>query len=141
MTSKMAQDGPRWLKMAPKMPQETPRPLQDGSKRPPSLPKRPPRGKHLLKTQRKSMMFAFSAFRFRWPSEASRWLQDGPRWPQEGPKRAPRRPQECPSGPRLASTLSAWVKRYVRKCVRTVRYVQYVVMAGSVGQRIRYVPC
>ena len=40
------------------------------------------------------MLFAFSYFRFRWPSEASRWLQDGPREPQRGPKRAPRRPQE-----------------------------------------------
>ena len=42
------------------------------------------------------MLFAFSPFRFRWPSEASRWLQEGPRGPQEGPKRAPRRPQERP---------------------------------------------
>ena len=42
------------------------------------------------------MIFAFSPFRFRWPSEASRWLQDGPRGPQERPKRAPRRPQERP---------------------------------------------
>ena len=43
MTSKMAQDRPRWLKMAPKMLQEAPRPPQDGSKWPRSLPKEAPK--------------------------------------------------------------------------------------------------
>ena len=34
MTSKMAQDSLRCLKMAPKMLQDAPRPAQDGSQRP-----------------------------------------------------------------------------------------------------------
>ena len=59
-------------------------------------PKRP---KSFKQIQGKSLFFAFSPFRFRWPSEASRWLQDGPRGPQEGPKRAPRWPQERPRAP------------------------------------------
>ena len=103
MSSKMAQDTLRCFKMAPKMLQEAPSPPQDGSKWPRSLPRRPPRGQNPSKTYGKSMIFAFSPFRFRWPSEASRWLQEGPRGPQEGPKRAPRRPQERPRAPQERS--------------------------------------
>ena len=34
------------------------------------------------------MIFAFSPFRFRWPSEASRWLQEGLREPKMASKTA-----------------------------------------------------
>eukprot|EP00959_Pyramimonas_sp_CCMP1952_P315373 6600830-Pyramimonas_sp.AAC.1 len=46
MTSKMAQDSPKWVNMVPKMLQEDPRLLQEDSEWPRSLPipRRPPRG-------------------------------------------------------------------------------------------------
>ena len=50
MSSKMAQDSLRCVKMAPKMVQEAPRQFQDDSKRPNSLPRRPPRGQNPSKT-------------------------------------------------------------------------------------------
>ena len=42
MIFKMAQDSPRYIKMAPKMPQEAPRPPQGGSKKPNRFPRMPP---------------------------------------------------------------------------------------------------
>ena len=78
MTSKMAQDSASSLKMASKMLQDAPRPPQDGPKWPKSSQWSPQRGQNPSKTYRKSMLFAFSPFHFRWPSEASRQLQEGP---------------------------------------------------------------
>eukprot|EP00959_Pyramimonas_sp_CCMP1952_P145466 3045413-Pyramimonas_sp.AAC.1 len=89
----MAQDSLRCRRMAPKMLQDALITLQDSSKRPIISPRKPPKKPTMFQ---KPMIFGFSPFRFRWPSEASTWLQKRPRRPQEGPKRALRRPQERP---------------------------------------------
>ena len=75
----LPQDGLGCLKMAPKMLQEALRPPRDGSMGPNSSPEKPRRSQNPSNILRQLLMFAFSPFRFRWPSEASRWMQEGPR--------------------------------------------------------------
>eukprot|EP00959_Pyramimonas_sp_CCMP1952_P235422 4919560-Pyramimonas_sp.AAC.1 len=93
---------------------------QDGSRRPPICSKRPqdrpkttpsghgaprgglPRGHNPSNTEGKPMMFAFSPFRFRWPSDGSKRAQKspnmGPREPQDDPKSAQERSKGAPRG-------------------------------------------
>ena len=107
MTSKMAQDGPRWLKMAPKMPQEAPRPPQNDTKWTRSFPRRPPKRPNSLKNLRETneicILTVSLPMAIRGLKMAPRWPKRAPRGAQESPKTAPRAPKNAPRAPQEGS--------------------------------------
>ena len=85
MTSKMAQDSRRWLKLASDVLEEVPRPLQDVSRWPQILPQEAAKMRKSLKHLKRINEFCLLAYSL---SSVFRGFKAAPRWPKRAPKGA-----------------------------------------------------